>query len=154
MKNKALFLDRDGTVIEHVHYINDPEKVRLRKSVVEKMKEFQKAGYLLILITNQSGIARKLITQEQYEAVTGRMLGLLEKEGVRLDGIFMCPSHPDENDFRRKPNPGMILEAAHEHDVDLASSLMVGDDEKDIEAGKRAGVGRSMHVRDFLRASP
>lgn len=149
MKNKALFLDRDGTIIEPVPYINDPGKVRLVMPIVKKMKLFRKAGYLLILITNQSGIARGFIAPAQYDAVHKEMVSLLKKEGVSLDGVFMCPAHPDSNDFRRKPNPGMILEAIAQFKLDKSESIMVGDDPKDIEAGKRAGL-RSLMIKDFL----
>lgn len=150
---KALFMDRDGTVIEHVHYINDPGNVRLVMPAAEKMREFQENGYLIIIITNQSGIARGKISRQQYEAVNFRMLELLGKEGVKVDAVFMCPSHPDANDFRRKPNPGMLLEAAEKFKVSLRDSLMVGDDEKDLEAGRRAGA-KALSVADFLRTRP
>ncbi|MCX8163087.1 MAG: HAD family hydrolase [Candidatus Micrarchaeota archaeon] len=153
MKNKALFLDRDGTIIEHVPYINDPSKVKLRKDILEKLKEFQKAGYLLIIITNQSGIERGLITIEQYQNVTNKMLSLLSLEGITITDIFMCPSHPSKNDYRRKPNPGMILEAAKKYNIDLKNSILVGDDAKDIQAGKNAGVGHCLYLEEFLSFS-
>ncbi|MFA5076880.1 MAG: HAD family hydrolase [Candidatus Micrarchaeia archaeon] len=153
MKNKALFLDRDGTIIEHVPYISDPAKVGLVMPVIRKMLEFQRKNYLVIIITNQSGIARGFITQEEYDAVNTKMLKLLEIAGVRITGIFMCPSHPDEKDPRRKPNPGMILEAAEKFNIDLPESIMVGDSENDLEAGKRAGVKISLPVAKFLNFS-
>ena len=149
--NKALFLDRDGTIIEHVHYINDPEKVILKEGISERMLEFQKMGYLLIVVTNQAGIARGEITPTQYEDVNKKMLELLAEKGVIITDVFHCPSHPDDNDPRRKPGPGMILEAAKKYGIDLASSIIVGDSEKDLEAGKRAGVGTRLHVDEFLK---
>lgn len=147
---KALFLDRDGTLIEHVPYINDQEKVKLIDAVVRKVKEFQKKGYLIIIITNQSGIARGKIKLEQYEAVNERMLLLLKKEGVSIDGVYFCPSHPDENDPRRKPGIGMFLDAAKELGVDLKESVMVGDKESDVEAGKNAKLKVSLLLGEFL----
>ena len=150
--NKALFLDRDGTIIEHVHYINDPEKVILKEGISERMLEFQKMGYLLIVVTNQAGIARGEITPTQYEDVNKKMLELLAEKGIKISEVFMCASHPDDNDPRRKPEPGMILEAAKKYGIDLASSIIVGDSEKDLEAGKRAGVGTRLHVDEFLKA--
>ncbi|MBU0586615.1 HAD family hydrolase [Candidatus Micrarchaeota archaeon] len=146
---KALFLDRDGTIIEHVHYINDPEKVKLIPEMIKKIKSYQQAGYLIIVITNQRGISLGFITQEQYEAVNSRMLALMKKEGVNIDHIEMCSEKYDTHP-RRKPNPRMILDAAKRLNIDLESSIMVGDNINDIEAGKRAGVGKNLFVQEFI----
>ena len=147
---RALFLDRDGTLIEHVPYINEPDKVKLIDAVVRKVKEFQKKGYLIVIITNQSGIARGKITPAQYEAVNERMVSLLKEEGVSIDGIYFCPSHPDEKDPRRKPEIGMLLDAARELGITLSESIMVGDKESDVEAGKNAKVKLSLRLEEFL----
>lgn len=149
--NKALFLDRDGTIIKHIPYINNPAKVHLIPEITNIMKKFQEQGYLLIIITNQSGIGRGLITPEQNEKVMKRMRVLLEKQGIKINGVEMCPSHPDENDFRRKPNPGMILDAEKKFNINLSLSIMVGDNKNDCEAGKRAGVGKTFLLADFIR---
>ncbi|MDD5337243.1 MAG: HAD-IIIA family hydrolase, partial [Candidatus ainarchaeum sp.] len=117
-----------------------------------KMLEFQRNGFLIVIITNQSGIARGFISEKQYAEVNTRMLELLEKEGVEISDVFMCPSHPDENDPRRKPNPGMILEAAQKFDVGLSESVLAGDSGSDLEAGKRAGV-LSLTVSELLTFS-
>ncbi|MEM3362270.1 MAG: HAD family hydrolase [Candidatus Anstonellaceae archaeon] len=153
MLNKALFLDRDGTIIEHIPYINDPNKVKLRLEIIKKIKEFQDANYLLIIITNQAGIEKGLITLEQYNKVTERMLSLLKENGIFVTDIFMCPSQ-SSSDFDRKPNPGMILKAASKYSIDLRQSVLVGDDERDIKAGKNAGVGRCFFLEEFLNSSP
>lgn len=144
-------MDRDGTIIEHVPYIKDPAKVELKKGMAARIQKYQENGYLVIVITNQSGIARGLITQDEYEEVNCRMIELLAAEGVKIDAIYMCPSHPDAGDKRRKPEPGMIFEAAEKFGIDLGASIIVGDDEKDLEAGRRANVGRGMHIEEFLR---
>jgi D-glycero-D-manno-heptose 1,7-bisphosphate phosphatase len=140
---KAIFIDRDGTLIEHVPYISDPNKVVLRKGIIEKLKAFQKAGYLLMLISNQSGIKKGIITMKQHDAVMERLNSMLKSEGVRLDDVFFCFSTDEDNDPRRKPGPGMIFEAREKYGLDLSQCAMVGDREDvDMAAGQKAGVGR------------
>lgn len=135
----AVFLDRDGTVMEEVHYCRDPEKVRIFPRVTEALRDLKSAGYKLVLVTNQSGIARGIISHEQYEAVHARMLELLGEP--LLDAAYMCADGPDSGSHRRKPNPGMLLEAAADLQLDLARSWMIGDKLVDIDCAKRAGVG-------------
>ena len=137
--NKAAFLDRDGTVIEHVHYLTDPAKVAIVRGGITALKTLRDRGYLLVVVSNQSLVGRGWGTVEDVEAVNARMLELLAEGGVTIDCVKYCPHHPDGGCPNRKPNPGMLLEAARELDIDLARSVMIGDNTTDAEAGQNAG---------------
>lgn len=144
--NKAIFLDRDGTLNPDPGYISDPKDYELYEGVTEALSKLQNKGYLLILITNQSGISRGLFTEEQLEAVHQKMKKLLEEGGVRLDAIYYCPHHPD-HPYKgisvcncRKPKPGMILKAIKDFDIDIEKSFMIGDRTSDIKIGLASGV--------------
>ena len=150
MVNKALILDWDGSIIKDVGYIKKEQDVVLIKKMIEPIRTFQQHGFLIIVITNQSGIGRGWIRYEEYEAVNRKMCALLEKEGIKIDDIFMCPALPNSNHPDRKPNPGMILKAIKKHGIDKTKSIMVGDKEKDVLAGKRAGLGFSVDIKRFL----
>jgi D-glycero-D-manno-heptose 1,7-bisphosphate phosphatase len=134
---RAVFLDRDGTLMEEVHYCRDPEKVRLFPGVPEALMALRSAGFLTIVVTNQSGIARGTILPEQYVAVHQRLCELLGPHA--LDDTYMCPDHPELLSARRKPAPGMLFEAASRWNIDLSASFMVGDKEIDVECGQNAG---------------
>jgi histidinol-phosphate phosphatase family protein len=153
-KRKAVLIDRDGTIMEHVHYINDPDRVVIRELVVEKLKAFRDAGYMVIMVSNQSGIKKGLITKEQHDAVMQRMDELLAEKGLELDDVLFCFSTDKDNDPRRKPSPGMIFEARDKYGLDLSQCVMVGDREDvDMEAGRRAGIGRCYLVDDFVKSA-
>jgi D-glycero-D-manno-heptose 1,7-bisphosphate phosphatase len=144
---KAVFLDRDGVVNVDHGYVSRPADFFFAHGAVEGMRLFQNAGYQLIVITNQSGIARGFFTEQEYKVLTAHMQDELARAGVHLRGIFHCPHLPDAvvNDYRkdcdcRKPSPGMILRAAQEHGLDLSQSILVGDKDSDIAAGRAAGV--------------
>ena len=141
---RAVFFDRDGTLMEEVHYCNDPAKVRVFPGVPEALARLKRAGFAVIVISNQSGIARGLITEDQYRAVQAEFLR--QAGAALIDATYYCPDLPDAASKRRKPEPGMVLEAAAEHGIDLAASFFVGDREPDIECGRRAGT-RSILVR-------
>lgn len=146
MGHKAVFLDRDNTLIEDPGYINHPNQVRLLPGAAAALAQLRKLGYLLVIVSNQSGIARGIVTEEVLEKIHQRITRLLTDEGAMLDAIYYCPYHPEgvipkyrmESDLR-KPAPGMLLKAAEELDIDLGRSWMVGDSYRDIAAGKRAG---------------
>jgi D,D-heptose 1,7-bisphosphate phosphatase len=141
----CVFLDRDGTVIEHVHYIGDPDKVRLLPEVAPALRRLQEAGFALVGITNQSAIGRGYIAVEQYEAVNAEMARQLAIEGVTLDGVYYCPEAPTDDDRTvvthgdRKPGPGMLLRGAKDLGLDLSTSWMIGDMISDALAGINAG---------------
>lgn len=137
--NKAVFLDRDGTIMSDPGYISDPRKVEIFEEAVEALKALKEAGYLLVIITNQSGIGRGYFSHEDLEKVNMRMNSLFEDTGVRFDGIYVCP-HVDENKCTcRKPQPGLIFKAAREHHINISVSYMVGNSRSDVMAGVAAG---------------
>jgi D-glycero-D-manno-heptose 1,7-bisphosphate phosphatase len=139
MSERAVFVDRDGTVIEDPGYLSDPESVRLVPGAADALRELGDRGFRLVVVSNQSGIARRLISEEQAAAVHERFVAELARRGVRLDGVRYCPHAPDAGCACRKPLPGLLVEAAEELGVDLARSFMVGDKQSDVEAGRRAG---------------
>lgn len=143
----AVFLDRDGTLISEREYLSDPDGVEIIPGVPQALRRFRDAGYLLVVVTNQSGIGRGLYTEEDYRAVRARLDALLEAEGVPLDGTWHCPDDPRVGDPPcRKPNPGMHLDAARTLGVDLTASIFVGDRVSDVLPAAALG-GRGILVR-------
>ena len=146
MSNKAIFLDRDDTLIEDPGYINNPDQVKLLPGVPRALAELKTMGYKLVLVTNQSAVARGIVTEKTLRNIHDRLEQLLAGNNACLDAIYYCPYHPDgvipkyrkESDCR-KPNPGMLLTAADEMDIDLSQSWMIGNGAHDVEAGLRAG---------------
>lgn len=144
--SKCVFLDRDGTIIEDPGYLHDVRDVKLLPGAALAIKSLREEGYKIVVVTNQSGIARGIITEENLDAIHAEICRLLAEDGAHVDAIYYCPFHPDgtvekyakESDLR-KPQPGMLLRAAEEHDIDLTQSWMVGDAARDVEAGQRAG---------------
>ena len=134
----AVFFDRDGTLMEEVHYCADPAAVRVYPGVPAALESLKQAGFLLVVITNQSGIGRGLMTLAQYHSVQQEFL---RQAGPRLiDASYFCPDAPDLPSTRRKPAPGMVFEAAADLQIDLARSWFVGDKTADIECGRHAGT--------------
>lgn len=129
----AAFLDRDGTLIVERHYLADPDGVELIPGVIPALRALRARGHALIVVTNQSGIARGLISPAEYEAVQRRLAELLLEEGVTLDGVYHCPHHPDYTGpcACRKPGVALFEKAAREHGLELAGSLYVGDRVRD-----------------------
>lgn len=149
-KQKAIFLDRDGTINKYVGFLRKEEEFELLPGVAEAVKRINKSGYLAVVVTNQPVIARGEVTYSQLENIHNKMETLLGKEGAYLDAIYFCPHHPHsgyEGEVKelkidcdcRKPKPGMLLKAAEDLNIDLSQSYMVGDGENDIKAGKAAG---------------
>jgi D-glycero-D-manno-heptose 1,7-bisphosphate phosphatase len=144
----AVFLDRDGVINQETGYVHKVDEFHFINGVVEACREMSKAGYRLIVITNQAGIARGYYTVDDFHCLTKWMLDSFRQQGVEIDGVYFCPHHPVHGvgEYRRdcdcrKPAPGMILHAAQEHSLDLQRSILVGDKMTDIEAGRAAGVG-------------
>ena len=135
---RAVFFDRDGTLMEDVDYCSDPRDVRVYAAVPQALRRLKEAGYAVILITNQSGIGRGMFTEEQYRAVEAEFLRQAGADSI--DGTYFCPDAPGVASTRRKPEPGMVLEAARDHGIDLSRSYFVGDKRVDIECGRRAGT--------------
>ena len=136
---RAVFLDRDGTLIDDVGYLADPAAVEFIDGAIDGLGVLRRLGFALVLVSNQSGIARGLITREQADAVHERFASALAAEGVELDDVRYCPHGPDDGCSCRKPLPGLILDAAAALGIDLERSFVVGDKDDDVDAGRRAG---------------
>ncbi|MBE0497555.1 MAG: D-glycero-beta-D-manno-heptose 1,7-bisphosphate 7-phosphatase [Campylobacterales bacterium] len=143
---KALFLDRDGVINEDKGYVSRIEDFTFCAGVFEALRAFEARGYLLIIVTNQSGIGRGYYTEEAYEILTAWMLEECQKNGVTIAKVYHCPHAPEEGCGCRKPHPGMLEAAIGEFGIDVTRSWMVGDKLSDMEAGKRAGVGQCVLV--------
>jgi D-glycero-D-manno-heptose 1,7-bisphosphate phosphatase len=142
VKREALFLDRDGVInIDH-GYVYEKEKFHFVDGIFEFVKSFYKRGFLIFVVTNQSGIVRGFYSEEEFQKISQYMSEEFRKRGVEISKIYHCPCHEDfsENCSCRKPSPEMILMAEKEFNIDLSKSLLVGDNKKDIEAGERAGI--------------
>jgi D-glycero-D-manno-heptose 1,7-bisphosphate phosphatase len=151
---KAVFLDRDGVINLDKAYVHRWDDFEFLPGSVEAMHRLHRAGYILIVVTNQAGIARGYYTEGQFEILTAAMIGYLAAAGVVITAVYHCPHHPAGTvpllsvvcDCR-KPAPGMLLAAAREHGVDLAQSILVGDKASDLEAARAAGVGMAYLVQ-------
>jgi len=153
MARRAAFIDRDDTLIGDTGYLDDPSGVALLPGAAEAVRLLNAAGVLAVCITNQGGVALGFVSEPVLHDIHDRMRALLAAEGARLDDLLYCPHHPDGtvDDYAcvcdcRKPEPGMILTAADRHGIDLPQSVMIGDAERDVEAGRRAGC-RSVLIR-------
>lgn len=148
----ALFLDRDGVVVEEVHFLRRPEDVRLVPGAARVIAAARDLGIAAVLTTNQSGIARGLFGWEAFAAVQSRLEALLAADGAAFDMVLACPFHPDgDPPYRRdhpcrKPQPGMLVRAAERLGLDLAASWAVGDRARDLAAGRSAGCAGGLHV--------
>lgn len=148
VKQRALFLDRDGVVNEEIGYLWRPEEVRFLPGIFDLCRRAQALQYRLIVVTNQAGIARGMYSEEDFHSLMRWMRAEFAREGVTLDQYYFCPHHPEVGvgAYRRecpdrKPGPGMLLRAAKEFDLDLGQCVLVGDRCTDIQAGLAAGVG-------------
>ena len=153
MANPAIFLDRDGVINVDTGYVYLVDDFKFIDGVIDALLKLKQKGYLLVIVTNQSGIARGLFTEEQFMSLTEWMDWSLADRGVDLDGIYFCPHHPSEgsDQYRksctcRKPGPDMILDAVKHLDIDLARSYMVGDKPSDMKAAINAGVAHKILV--------
>uniref|UniRef100_Q01QK2 D,D-heptose 1,7-bisphosphate phosphatase n=1 Tax=Solibacter usitatus (strain Ellin6076) TaxID=234267 RepID=Q01QK2_SOLUE len=135
---RAVFFDRDGTLMEDAHYCADPADVQVFPGVPAGLRRLKRAGFGIFLITNQSGIGRGWITEQQYTAVHQEFLR--QAGEASIDATYYCPDAPDVPSSCRKPEPGMVLQAAADHSIDLSASYFVGDKAADIECGRRAGT--------------
>ena len=151
--HKALFVDRDGVINKEKDYVWQVEDFEFLPGVFEALREAMAKGYRIIIITNQAGIGRGYYSEEDFHHLTEWMLHKFRDQGVEVTAVYFDPYHPEgvgkyrKESLRRKPNPGMIFEAARDHHLDLRQSALAGDKLSDIEAGRRAGVGRLFLVR-------
>lgn len=148
MTRPALFLDRDGVINEDTGYVHRIADFRFRSGIFEACAAAQDRGLALVVVTNQAGIGRGYYTEAEFQALTAWMLDRFAERGIRFAGVEHCPDHPThgigpyrQDNPRRKPGPGMILDAAAAHGLDLGASLMLGDRATDMQAGRAAGVG-------------
>ena len=153
MGERCIFLDRDNTIMEDPGYLSDPGAVRLLPGVDLALQSLVRAGYKLVVVTNQSAVARGLLSEESLERIHNELRRQLNERDVHLIAIYHCPYHPEgtieeyaRESEDRKPNPGMLLRAASEHNIDLVNSWMIGDSPSDVEAGQRAGC-KTIRVR-------
>lgn len=154
MKRRAVFLDRDGTLIEERNYLSDPDNVKLIDGAPEALKALAGAGFLLLMVTNQSGVARGYFTMEDVIKVNNQVEKLLERKGAYLDGAYVCPHYEKgvipEYAIRcncRKPRPGLALKAVKDWDLDLSMCYMIGDKLADVEFGLNIGAKSSYLVQ-------
>lgn len=145
----ALFLDRDGVVNREIGYLCKPEQVEFLPGIFDLCRSAQSMGYKLIIVTNQAGIARGLYTEADFHLLMQWIVQQFKNAHIQLNGYYYCPHHPEHGIGRykkicpdRKPQPGMLLQAAREHQIDLGQSLFVGDRCSDMNAGATAGVGK------------
>lgn len=137
---RFVLLDRDGTVIVHVPYLHQPEEVELTPGAGEGLRALQQAGLGLVLVTNQSGVGRGMFPLQAVHQVHERLAELLAREGIQLDGVYLCPHAPAEGCECRKPAPGMARQAAQDLGFELSQAFMVGDSDCDYDLGQRIGA--------------
>ena len=152
-KTKAVFLDRDGTISVEVGYIDSSEKLELYAGAEEALTKMQRLGFKLIIITNQSGVARGYFPESKVEEINNRLIGILSDSGVTIDGVYYCPHYPgadvekyDRKCDCRKPGIKLVMDAVEQHNIELEGSVFIGDKLSDIECGKNAGI-RTILVR-------
>ena len=145
--NRAVFLDRDGTLNIEKEYLSDPDQLELFSCVPEALRKLSEAGFLLIVVTNQSGIGRGYYTEDDMHRVNERLETLLATHGVAIEKIYFAPESPEEPSRGRKPSPQFLLDAQEAFGIDLGASFMVGDKISDIECGWNAKVRKSILVR-------
>jgi len=145
--NRAVFLDRDGTIIEEKEYLCDPEKVVVFPGAAKALRRIRDMGFKLIIVSNQAGVGRGYFTMREVEAVNARLLTELGRDGVTFDKIYVAPEAPDQPSRGRKPSPQFLFDARDEFGLDLARSYLVGDKLIDLECGWNAGIGKSLLVR-------
>lgn len=144
MLSQAVFLDRDGTLNEDPGYLGDPDEVKLLPGVLDGLFRLKNSGFKLIVISNQSGIARGLISEKDVINVNSQINVLLQEKDIQIDAFYFCPFHPDFNTEEeckcRKPLPTMVFQAADEHKIDIRRSYLIGDSVQDIICGFNAGL--------------
>ncbi len=155
MKNKGLLLDRDGVINVDHGYVGTIERFSFKPEIFPFLRFASNKGYRLVIVTNQSGIARGYYTQEDFEVLTDHMCEALKAEGIVLDLVLFCAQHPESLEpelkrmsYWRKPNPGMILESALKLDLDLSRSILLGDRQSDVQAGVEVKVGRVLWLNE------
>ncbi len=150
LQNKALFLDRDGTINVEKHYVYRLEDFEFREGIFDLVRDFFQRGYLIIVITNQAGIARGYYSESDFHRLNDWMVEQFRLEGIQVARVYFCPHHPEFSGECecRKPGPGMILKAALEFHLDLKASVLIGDKKSDVLAGLNAQVGTNYLIKE------
>ena len=148
MKSPALFIDRDGTIIKQIdgYYISSIEQIELIENIFPAILMLQNEGYLVIIVTNQAGINKGILSNELVDEINQHIIRLLKKQGIDVSAVYVCPHKPEEQCKCRKPQPGLLLKAAKEHNIDLENSIIIGDTDKDTEAGLNAGLKKVIKI--------
>ena len=149
----AAFLDRDGTLVHDEGYMSRPERLRLKRNAANGLRRLAALGYRLVVVTNQSGVSRGYFTRGDLDRMHRRLRTLLRARGVRLDGVYACPHRDEDRCACRKPKPGLLKRAARELGLDLRRSVMFGDADRDVLAGRAAGA-RTVLVGDRAAEMP
>src|ERR1043165_402141 len=145
---RAIFLDRDGVLIENrSDYVRDWSHVKIIPEAIHALSVAMPKNYKIVIVTNQSAVGRGLVLQATAEEINQRLVNLIHHHGGRVDAVYMCPHKPDDDCFCRKPKPGLLLQAAQELFLDLGRSWMIGDAWSDLQAGQRAGVQHTILLR-------
>jgi D-glycero-D-manno-heptose 1,7-bisphosphate phosphatase len=147
MQPKVIFLDRDGVINKEKNYLYKKEDFEFIDGLFEACRYFQKLGYQLIVVTNQSGIARGYYQEEDFHSITQWMLEQFTNQGIKILDVFFCPHGPKSSCNCRKPKPGMFLDAKEKHNIDLENSWMIGDKEADVGAANAAGIENTILVK-------
>jgi D-glycero-D-manno-heptose 1,7-bisphosphate phosphatase len=155
MKNKALFVDRDGVINVEKNYVHTIEEFEFIPEIFAILKKYQKEGYLIIVVSNQAGVARNYYTEKEVEIVNRWMVDKLKEKGIFIREVYYCPHHPDFTGecACRKPNPGMILKALEKYHIDPEQSVLIGDKETDLQAGRNAGIGTNLYIHEVIQES-
>lgn len=165
---KAVFLDRDGTIVEDVGYLNLPEQIKFIPGSIEAVKMLNEAGYKVVVISNQAGVARGLVTEDMLQTIDKVIHKKILNGGGHLDATYYCPHHPEHGVYPyrqicecRKPHTGLIKRATRDQNLDLSRSFMIGDKGTDVETGKRAGTrtilvltGKGVEEKNSLKEKP
>lgn len=151
-RQKALFLDRDGTINVDKGYVYQKEEFDFQPGIFELVKPYAEQGYLIFIVTNQSGIARGLYTEKDYLHLTDWLKTAFSRKGIKIEKVYHCPHLPEISGpcSCRKPNPGMIVEAIQEYNIDPEKSVVIGDSKRDLLAGEKAGIGKNLYIQDLL----
>ena len=153
MSCPALFLDRDGVINKEINYLYKKEDFEFIDGIFELCRFYQDLGFKIIVVTNQSGIARGFYSEKDFEILTSWMIKEFQKKGLHVSKVYYCPHHPDISGVCRcrKPDIGMFLDAKEEFDIDFSNSVMVGDNERDIEAALKAGITKTYFFDEYKK---
>ena len=147
MSIKTIFLDRDGVINKEVNYLHKIQDFEFINGIFDACHHFKSLGYFIVIVTNQSGIARNIYKDEDYQNLSNWMIKQFQNKGIDILDVFHCPHGPESQCSCRKPKPGMLIEAKNKHDIDMVNSWLIGDKESDIVAANNAGIVNTILVK-------